>query len=176
MVSKYASFSVHASKEVDGSKPTVWRFPRNDKDKGKGEYESIIGGYYGNIVTLDDELLIGKEWPMLTLVKEHIRNHKVLDDVSLEKNEGRSVTLTLSTGGGSEKQRLVWQDYNPLAIFEDLFYLVPEYAAKLKVDQKKIEEMSTALEKAELSIWRTLNDTGVSVKRAKRVGVSSERE
>ena len=53
---------------------------------------------------------------------------------------------------------------------------MPEYAAKLKVDQKKIEEMSTALEKAELSIWRTLNDTGVSVKRAKRVGVSSERE
>jgi hypothetical protein len=61
---------------------------------------------------------------MLTLVKDHIRNHKVLDDVSLEKNEGRSVTLTLRNGGGSEKQRLVWQDYNPLAIFEDLFLLL----------------------------------------------------
>ena len=176
MVSKYASFSVHASEEVDG-KPTVWRFPRNDKDKGKGEYESIIGGgYRWNTVTLEDERLIAEEWPMLTLVKEHIRYHKVLDDVSLEKNEGRSVTLTLRTGGGSEKQRLRWQDHDPLAIFEDLFYLVPKYAAKLKVDQKKIEEMSTALEKAELSTWRTLNDTGVSVKRAKREGVSSERE
>ena len=59
----------------------------------------------------------------------------------------------------------------PFAIFEDLFYQVPKIAAKLK-----IEEMSTALEKAELSMCRTLNDTGVSVKRAKRVGVSSERE
>jgi hypothetical protein len=143
MVRKYDKFSVRARTDVADGK--VWVFPRVDADKGKGEYESIIGGYYGNIVTLDDESPRGGEWPVLTLIKASIRKHRALEDVSLEKDEKRLVKLTVHSGGGSETKTLMWFLEEPLAILESLIHFVPAIAANLKVDQRKIDEMRAAL-------------------------------
>jgi hypothetical protein len=175
MVGKYHTFSVRVRNEDDDGK--VWMFPRRaDKDKGKAEYEYLlIGGYWGKIVKLEDQRL-REEWPMLTLIKCHIREHRALDDLSLEKNEMDFVAITLRSGGGSETQNFPWHSDFPLGIFETLFYFVPKFARELNVDPEKIKEMRTALEKVELSIWRIVQAVGSPMKRANRENVSSERE
>lgn len=118
MVGKYRTFSVRVRNKDDDGK--VWRFPRIDNDKGKVEYQRIISGYWvedwGKLVKLEDERL-REEWPMLTLIKDHIRGHRALDGLSLEKNEMDYIALTLRTGGGSETRTFRWDSDSPLGIF-----------------------------------------------------------
>ena len=64
----------------------------------------------------------------------------------------------------------------PSAGKSTMINFVPTMAATLKVDQKKIEEMSTALDKVESSIWRVVEATRSPMIRAKRGNVSSSRE